>query len=65
MISVLLKFMSVGIPIVAQQLRIQLSVHEDVGSTPDLAQWVKNSALLQLQCRLQMQLRSFVAMAVA
>ena len=34
-------------PVVAQWLRTQHSVHEDVGSIPDLTQWVKYPALLQ------------------
>ena len=35
-----------GIPVVAQQLVNPTSIHEDVGSFPDLAQWVGDLVLL-------------------
>ena len=36
-----------GIPTVAQQVKNQISIHEDVGSVPGLIQWVKDLLLLQ------------------
>ena len=41
------------------------SIHEDAVSIPDLGQWVKDLDCCELWCRLQMQLRSCIAMAVA
>ena len=43
---------------------LYLCVCDYESSIFDLAQWVKDTALCKLQCKLQMQLRSYVAVAV-
>ena len=40
------KILKSGVPIVAQQLRTQHSVHEDVVLIPGPSQWVKDPLLL-------------------
>ena len=35
-----------GVPVVAQQVKNPTSIHEDVGSIPGLAQWVKESNIV-------------------
>ena len=53
-----------GVPIVAQWVKNQINIPEDADLMPGLDQWVKNLVCYELWCRLQMQLRSHVAVAV-
>ena len=54
-----------GVPIVAQQVMKPTSIQEDEGSTPGQVQWAKGPACHELWCRLQMLLRSRIAVVVA
>ena len=53
------------VPVVAQRIKNLISIHEDAGLIPDLAQWVRIWHCRELWNRLQMQFGSRVAVAVA
>ena len=40
------KYLAQGVPIVVQWVMTPTGIHRDIGSLPDLAQWVKDLALL-------------------
>ena len=42
----MLKKINTGVPIAAQWLTNPSSIHEDMGSIPGFAQWIKDPALL-------------------
>ena len=54
-----------GVPIVAQPVQNPASFHEDTGLLPGLTQWLRIQHCLKLRLRLQVQLGSHVAVAVA
>ena len=60
-----LKKVKRDIPIVALWSQAPTSIHEDVGSISDLAQWVKICRCCELWCRLHMWLGFCVAVVVA
>ena len=43
---------NLGVPLEAQWVKNMTSFHEDAGSILSQAEWVKDSVLLQLWCRL-------------
>ena len=46
MLNPTLQNVTVGVPVVAKQVKNLTRIHEDAGSIPALALWVKGSVLL-------------------
>ena len=59
-----LNLSAAGVPVVAQWVMSLTGVHEDVGSIPDLTQWIGDLACCWLLCGSQMWLGSHVVVAV-
>ena len=64
-VSLVKKCLAEGVPVMAQWLMILTRNHEVVGLIPGLAQWVRIRHCHELWCKLQMQLRSGIAVALA
>ena len=63
--SVLFLISTIGVPIVAQWVKNPPSIHEYAGFIPGLTHWVKDWCCYKLPHRLQTQLGSSIAVAVA
>ena len=50
-----IRMSSSGVPVVSQQVKNPISIHEDVGLIPGLTHWLGVQCCHKLQCRLQMQ----------